>query len=77
MFSNIYTADIIKTTAFIYTDNIALIAEADTLDTVETILNRDLNKTVALDLNNKEANRKLDIKIDSNVVPNEKCSRYL
>jgi hypothetical protein len=41
---NVYTADIVGTTArkFIYADDIALVAQADSLDTVESMLNRDL-----------------------------------
>jgi len=43
---NIYISDITETTArkFMYADDIALVAQADTLESVETILNRDLNK---------------------------------
>jgi len=41
---NAYTADIVETTPrkFIYADDIALVTQAETLDTVQSILNRDL-----------------------------------
>jgi len=42
---NAYTADIVETTArkFIYADDIALVAQADSFITIESILNQDLN----------------------------------
>jgi len=93
MLFHAYTADIVETTArqFIYVGDIALATQAESLDTVQSILNRDLynlhnyfnkwyltlnpNKTVALalHLNNKEANRKLNIKINNTVILNEDC----
>lgn len=44
MLFNVYTADIVETTArkLIYADDIALVAQAESLDTVQSILNRDL-----------------------------------
>lgn len=68
MLFNAYTANIVETTArkCIYADDIALVTQAESLDTVQSILNRDLfnlhnyfnkwyltlnpNKTVALAL---------------------------
>jgi len=94
---NAYTVDIVETTVrkCIYANDIALVAQTESLDTVQNILNRDLhnlhnyfnkwyltsnpNKTVALSLhlNNREANRKLNKKINNTVIPNEDCPRYL
>ncbi|KAL4153463.1 hypothetical protein QTP88_001296 [Uroleucon formosanum] len=94
---NVYTSDFVNTTSrkFMYADDVGLVAQADSFEKLEEILNENLSiihkyfqswhltlnptktTSIAFHLNNRDANRKLNVMSQGVRIQGEDAPRYL